>query len=310
MARNFHLPSLDLSSPFEDEAGELTMPDTIATGDHPGLAIVVGGYRPPTSPCRFLHPDGLVGIQLAGPLPPVVRVRVVLRTDWLSDGKWHERAQRIFDARSLRGINVDDVQLELGGRARHVELFAQGRTRGRALLRRQDDPEAFVRQRLVFDVATDELDESGLLLLGLGPVTAPVPDPGLPDPVVGVVVRRVVVELPDGPLPGTVSTGRHAKDGWAPYDAETGFAVVNAPDDRTPVRVEVARPAGPGGIAGRLAKRRRPEIDVQVTGASGTPVPVEHGPGGTVTFTVPAGECPAVLRAGDDADVVVRVVEG
>lgn len=318
MAHNFHLPSLDLTSPFEDPAGELALPGVVAEGADPAVAVLTGAYRPPTSVCRFLHTEGLVGIQLGGELPPVLRVRLVLRTDWLTDKKWRERNQRIVDARALRGIATDDVELEIEDRPRLVEVQAQGRVRAHALLRRDDEPDAWVRQRLAFDVRTDELDESGLLLIGVGPTAS---TDGLPDPAVGVVVRRIKVEVPDGPLPGTVSTGRPGADGWAPYDVRAGYAVVNAPDEHTPVRVEVSRESAPAGrFAGRLAKRRPADLDVSGTDATGGAVALtdlRRDPAGSVSFEVPAGAGPVRVRVtevgvapGAGAGIVLRTGAG
>ncbi|MCW2857079.1 MAG: hypothetical protein JWR52_2694 [Marmoricola sp.] len=320
MTRNFRLPSLDLASAFEDAPGELAVPGALDAGENPALAVLAGGYVPPTSVCRFVQPEGLAGIQLGGTLPAVLRLRLVVRTDWLADTKWTERAQRLLKARAVRGIATEGAVPEIERRHRLVEIRVQGRRRALVLLRREDDRESWARYRMAVDVATEELDGSGLLLLSFGPADlgAGVAG-GLPEPLVGVDVRRIRVELADGPLPGHVSTGSDTDGDWAPYDPQTGFAVVNAPDDQSPVRVEVTRAAAATGrLAGRLARSRVPALAVDVTDAAGTAVTVadlSRNQSGTVSFTVPAGAAPAIVRitgqdGADATDVVLRALGG
>lgn len=281
MSENFRLPTLALASGYEVEPTAMSVPGVVESSDDRALAILEGGYRPVGSACRFLQPSGLVALQLPqGPLPEVLRVVLMVRSDRLADERWSERARRRHDTAVVRGLFPSDgvPDLEVRGRHRLVAVSAQGRLRGHALLVHDGGQDSWVRQRLVFDLAAAELDETRLLLLSFTAAEGPwgAAD-ALPAPLVGFSLRRVRVLEEREQANGIVSTGGAAEDGWSPYSRSVGFAVVNPAPGGGPVTLQVERRtrATGGRLLGSRTRRGADEpLDLEVIDAAGAPIAI------------------------------------
>lgn len=310
MSANFRLPSIAVSSPFEVEPVALTLPGLVESGNDPALAILEGAYRPATSACRFVYPAGMVGLQLPqGPLPDLLRVIMPVRADRLADEKWSQRVTRLHGLAVVRGgVSPEDVpDDEVRGRHRLVAVHAQGRLRAQALLAHDGGEDSWVRQRLVFDVATSELDETRLLLLSFTAAESAWGHEALPTPLVGVSVPRIRVREDGEPAAGAVSTGLNGEGGWLPYSRAIGFAVVNPATEGTSITLRIQRrtAAHAGRLLGRLRRSDRVPLAIEVVDSTGAPVPVpelaQRSPD-LVEVALPAGHGPLHVRLTDDTE--------
>jgi hypothetical protein len=314
-ARSYRLASLDLASPFDQAAGRLAIPADITDGFDPALSLVEGGYRQPTSICRFIHTTGLLVVQLDQRPRGALRVEILLRSDLIADERWDQRAERRAEGRAVRGLPTDGLERAADRRHRLVAVSAQGRTRAYVLLALGEGEDAATRHRLTLEVEPAEFDESGLLLLGFDAARQGdswAVTPGLPDPIVGIGVRRLGIVPAYRTAPVSVSTGLRAEDGWFRYEPRVGYAVVNPPTADAPVRVEIRRVHPGGRIAGRLARMRASAPVLEAERIDGGTLTVEgprSGSHGTFWFDLPAGTGPVRLRfaqEGGDPPLLLR----
>jgi hypothetical protein len=97
----------------------------------------------------------------------------------------------------------------------------------------------------------------------------------LPDPLVGLELRRVRVFEPEAgaQVGGLVSTGSREVERWSRYLPSIGFAAVSPPNEHAPVRLS-ARVSAPAS-RGWTGRRKPPDLAVRATDASGRELDVE-----------------------------------
>jgi hypothetical protein len=241
-----------------------------------------------------------------------------LLVDDISTTMWDRHAFR------LRGEPMPEeeeyVPTDVSTRHRLIEVTAQGRSRALALLalRRTDD--GIVRQHLSFELAAEEIGDSGLVMVGLEhPRHAPEwsQEHELDDSLVGVCVARMMIDPLDDRVRAHVVTGRPGVERTPIAAANPGFFVVNPSADGGQVDVSLAvRGAGGERLQGRRAKVKHPlraarELAQDRKVESSSPAAVEvvdlqgdtvldttvEESGGRYDFTIPAGAGPVFVRA-------------
>ncbi len=316
-AGNFRLPSLQLGTEFDAPIVPLEVPGVLGKGSDSALSIVDGASRAPRRLSRLVRPVGLLGVKLAEPRTSV-RITLRLLADDISTAMWDRHMLR------QQGEPIPDeeeyVPSDVTDRHRLVEVTAQGRTRGLAVLalRRADD--GIVRQHLSFELAAEEIGESGLVMVGLEhPRHAPAwsTERELEDSLVGLCVARMMVDPLEERVRPHALTGRPGVEHTPIAAANPGFFVVNPDAEGAPVRVRLtARGAGGERLEGRRAKVKHPlraarelaedrkvglstPVQVEVVDVQGQPVldTLVEESDGHHEFVLPAGAGPVFVRA-------------
>jgi hypothetical protein len=314
---NFRLPSLQLGTAFDTPIVPLDVPGELSKGTDSALCIIDGANRAPRRLSRLVRPVGLLGVKLAEPRS-AIRVTVRLLADDISTMMWDRHMFR------LQGEPMPEeeeyVPSDVSTRHRLVEVTAQGRSRGLAMLALRHGDDGVVRQHVSFELQADEIGDSGLVMVGLEhPRHAPgwSLDHVLEDSLVGVCVARMMMDPLDERVKSHVLTGRPSVDHTPVVAANPGFFVVNPAADGGQVDLSIAvRGAGGERLQGRRAKVKHPvryarELAQDRKAGSATPAAVEvvdlqgntvlettvPESGGRHDFTVPAGSGPVFVRA-------------
>ncbi len=315
---NFRLPSLHLGTDFDAPIVPLEVPGVLGKGSDSALSIVDGASRAPRRLSRLVRPVGLLGVKLAEPRTSV-RITLRLLVDEISTAMWDRHMLR------LQGEPIPDeeeyVPSDVTDRHRLVEVTAQGRTRGLAMLAlRRADEDGVVRQHLSFELAADEIGESGLVMVGLEhPRHAPAwsTERELEDSLVGLCVARMMVDPLEERVRPHALTGRPGVEHTPIAPANPGFFVVNPDAEGAPVRVRLtARGAGGERLEGRRAKVKHPlraarelaedrkvgvsaPVQVEAVDVQGRPVleTVVEESDGNYDVVLPGGSGPVFVRA-------------
>jgi hypothetical protein len=315
---NFRLPSLQLGTSFDGPIVPLEVPGMLGKGSVSALCILDGANRAPHRLSRLVRPVGLLGIKLADPSAGI-RITMRLLADDLATSMWDKHMLR------LRGEPIPEdeeyVPSDVSTRHRLVEVTAQGRSRALAVLALRNKDDGTVRQHVSFELGADEIDESGLVMIGL---ESPGRAPGwsrtneLEDALVGVCVARIMIDPLDERVSAGVSTGRPGVEHTPIAAANPGFFVVNPSGEGGPTSVRIsARGAGGEHLSGRRAKVKHPVraarelyqdrrvetsstavvevVDLQGTTLLETEVPEDEK--GRHVFVVPGGSGPVFVRA-------------
>ena len=317
MTTNFRLNSLQLGTEFDGPIVPLEVPGTLGKGTDSALCILDGANRAPHRLSRIVRPVGLLGVKLAQP-DQAIRVTMRLLVDGISTGLWDRHMLR------QRGEPIPDeeeyVPTDVTSLHRMVEISAQGHSRALAMLALRPSDDGIVRQQLSFELAAEEIGDSGLVMIGLEhPAHAPewTKQNELEDSLVGVCVARMVVEPLDKRVKPHVLTGRPGVEHTPIAAARPGFFVLNPAADGGPVDVSLAvRGAGGERLHGRRAKVKHPlrysrELIEDRKAGTATPAVVEvadlrgdsvldttvEESNGRHQFTVPAGTGPVFVRA-------------
>ena len=225
---NFSLPSLAVSCSYDEPALPVTLPAKLEDRTA-SIAVLEGAFRPNTRLCRFVRPEGLIGLQLPDPLPDRIRVALRLISDPQGERRWIDRQVRRGEVSARRSV-VTELDSTIRGRHRLLRVSAQGRLRGNVILAAPRDETDSATQRIVFEVESTEIDASRLLLISLGGARG-VPewnsDRRLPEALVGVSAVWARVAVGDGAPRALLSSGRPSADGWQPWSPEIGYACVN-----------------------------------------------------------------------------------
>jgi hypothetical protein len=314
---NFTLPSLQLGTAFDAPIVPLDVPGSLGKGTDSALCILDGANRAPHRLSRMVRPVGLLGVKLAD---PGIGVRITMRllVDDISTTMWDRHMFR------LEGEPMPEeeeyVPTDVSTRHRVVEVTAQGRSRGLAMLALRRVDEGIVRQHLSFELPADEIGESGLVMVGLerprfGPDWSR--EQELDDSLVGVCVARMSVDPLDERVKAHVLTGRPGVEHTPIAAANPGFFVLNPAGDGGPIDLSIAvRGAGGERLRGRRAKVKHPVryarevaqdrkvvtstpaevevVDLQGGAVLATTIPEE---GGRHSFRVPGGTGPVFVRA-------------
>ena len=238
---NFRLPSLAVSCSYDEPALPLTLPARLEDRDAP-VAVLEGAFRSLTRLCRFVRPEGLVGLQLPDPLPDRIRVGLLLTSERQGDARWVGRQVRQAEVLARRSV-ATELDSAIRGRHRLVRVSAAGRLRGHVVLgvpRNEDDS---VRQRIVFEVDRTDIDESRLLLISFGEGRGAPDwnsDHRLPDPLVGVSAAWARVGVGDGSPRAVLSSGRQGANGWQQWSPVIGYACVNSSGHAARLSVSLA----------------------------------------------------------------------
>ena len=218
-----------------------------------------GANRAPHRLSRLVRPVGLLGIKLAQPRMDV-RITVRLLVDDISTLMWDRHSHKLSGEPMPRDEGY--VPSDETDRHRQVEVTAQGKPRGLALIALRPTDDKTVRQQLSFELSADEIGDSGLVMIGLEhPANAPAwaRTNELQDSLVGMCVARVSFEPLEKRVAAHVSTGRPSYDGAQISPANPGYFMLNPAADASPTEVSVT-PRGAGGerLLGRRAKVKHP----------------------------------------------------
>jgi hypothetical protein len=314
---NFMLASLQLGTAFDAPIVPLDVPGSLGKGTDSALCILDGANRAPHRLSRMVRPVGLLGVKLRDP-GRGVRITMRLLVDDISTTMWDRHLFR------LQGEPMPEeeeyVPTDVSTRHRLVEVTAQGRSRGLAMLALRRTDEGTLRQHLSFELAADEIGDSGLVMVGLehprhAPEWSRVNE--LEDSLVGVCVARMSFDPLDERVRAHALTGRPGVEHTPISAANPGFFVVNPAADGGPIDLSIAvRGAGGEGLQGRRAKVKHPvryarelaqdrkvgvstPAEVEVADLQGNTVLETSVPesGGRHGFTVPAGTGPVFVRA-------------
>jgi len=256
---NFRLPSLQLGTSFDGPILPLEVPGILGKGSASALCILDGANRAPHRLSRLVRAVALLGIKLADPSAGV-RITMRLLADDLATSMWDRHMLR------LRGEPIPEdeeyVPSDVSTRHRMVEVTAQGRSRALAVLALRNNDDGTVRQHVSFELGADEIDESGLVMIGL---ESPAKAPGwaraneLEDPLVGICVARIMIDPIDERVPAGHADADQGVEQTPIAAANPGFFVVNPSGEGGPTSVRIAaRGAGGERLLGRRAKVKHP----------------------------------------------------
>lgn len=242
----FDLPSLCLGTEFDPAVHRLSVPGLVSRDQSGPLYLLDGAVRMPRRLVQFVQPAAMLGLALADDVESV-RVTVRLLADGSSDALW-----------------AQDRPGQPG--PRHLAISVRGTVRALAVVAAAADGRG-VRQEASLDLAGADV-AGGTTVLSF---SAEGTDSGL----VGVLVGRIEVSRPAGPLPTTVSTG--LRDGRL---GET--FVVNHPGGGVFDLMADPPASGPRGRMGRLASRgvRQPRATAEDPSGTAVEVGIEALPEG------------------------------
>ncbi len=316
-ATNFLLPSLQLGTAFDGPIVPLEVPGTLGKGSDSALCILDGANRAPHRLSRLVRPVGLLGVKLAEPIAGV-RITMRLLADDISTNIWDRHMHRLHGEPMPE--EEEYVPTDVTSNHRLVEVVAQGRSRGLAMLALRRTDEGIIRQQLSFELSADEVGDSGLIMVGLeNPRHAPEwsRHNELEDSLVGLCVARMMIDPVVERVPAHVITGRTGVEHTPIAAANPGFFVLNPAAEGGPVDLSIAvRGAGGERLQGRRAKVKNPvrfarekaqdrkvdsstPAEIEVVDLKGRTVLESTVPqsGGRHEFTVPGGTGPVFVRA-------------
>jgi hypothetical protein len=234
---------------YDEERTTLELPVEVTSGRDDGLAIVDQVIRGTAIVGRVTGGFGAVALKVRGTGRPV-RVTVSIRLDDLSARWWSDQVR---------------PPRQTPERPRLVLVRAQGLVRGAALLaRRQGWRRAGgASVDVVFDLAADEVDRDGLLVIELAETARPAWTDGRvsPQSALGLRIDRIAVQEPGAPVPaGYQPTGCDlallAPGGPSSFRLELTTVGYAPPPPRTPLgTITKRRPARAVFKAGRIARR-------------------------------------------------------
>lgn len=252
---NFELPTLALSTEFDEPVEALAAPGGLVRG-HTALCVLDGANRGYHRLIRFVRPSGLAGVKLVLP-DQDLRLTVRLVVDRLATSLWFRQQQRMA---GITEFDEDDIP-DLSDQHRLVEVSVQGRPRALALhASRASDPQWTVRQSLSMELRADDIDDSGLVVISFQqPEFVPpwLSDRLMVDSLVGMAVGVLKVEPLESPVRPFLSTGRPPMADHQVSPALPGGFVVNPSGGPTHLRLWPSVGAD-RRLLGRRAKVKHP----------------------------------------------------
>lgn len=226
---------------FDDTFRPTSVPRRLTGGDHPEIVVMDGFARGQGIVGRSNAVANLIGVKVDSSGQPV-RVRLEVSVDDATVNWWRKRAAAEFHGLSPYA-------------SRFLRISSQGDDKGVLhLARRPLDGTGPTRGWLEFDVPGGQVDPEGLLMIGIDGMGIAGSPSILPDPVLGIRVDALDIDVAGGAIGPQLSGG----DSRRPMLRGNRFAFSPVSDAPESVTLELVPDLVlPPVIAQRLGKYRR-----------------------------------------------------